>query len=68
MRRKLDLAEKLHIQQERLRLEESGFPEMNIAVFVDDYTYANGEPQVRVVSMPKPKSEGPVLGPARVPR
>jgi hypothetical protein len=59
VRRKLDPTEKLRIGQEQLEVEKAAFPETNITVVVDDYTYANGEPQVRVIAMSKRVSDGP---------
>ena len=57
MTRKLDPAEKRRLQAERERIERADFPNVEIEVIVEDYTYANGEPVVRVVSRgvkPKP--------------
>ena len=53
MRRKLTPDEKLQIMTERYAIESAAFAGMNIEVVVDDYTWANGEPNVRVVHHPK---------------
>ena len=50
MRRELDPAEKRRLQGERERIERADFPNVEIEVIVDDYTYANGELVARVVS------------------
>jgi hypothetical protein len=47
--RKLSEAEKNQIAAKRLETEREAFPEAGIEVIVADYTYANGEPKVRVV-------------------
>jgi hypothetical protein len=49
MRRKLTPDEKLQIMTERYAIESAAFAGMNIEVIVDDYTWANGEPNARVV-------------------
>jgi hypothetical protein len=49
MRRKLTETEKEQIRAERLDREQKAFPSLDIDVFVEDWTYANEEPIVRVV-------------------
>jgi hypothetical protein len=49
MRRKLTPEEKLQIMAERYAVESAAFPEMDIEVVVEDFTYGNGEPNVRVI-------------------
>ena len=53
MGRKLEPDEKLRIQAERYEIESAAFPDADIEVIVDDDTYANGEPKIRVVSRGK---------------
>jgi hypothetical protein len=36
--------------EERERIERADFPNVEIEVIVEDYTYANGDPIVRVIS------------------
>jgi hypothetical protein len=55
MRRKLDPDEKLRIKTERQKIESAAFPDAEIEVVVDDFTYANGEPNVRVVRRERDK-------------
>ena len=50
MRRKLDPAEKRRLQAERGRIERADFPNIDIEVIVEDYTYGNGDAIIRVVS------------------
>jgi hypothetical protein len=50
MMRKLDPNEKRRIQAERERMERADFLNLDIQVVVEDYTHANGEPVVRVIS------------------
>jgi len=49
MLRRLSAEEKEQIRAERLQFERQSFPEADIDVIVDDYTWATGEPRVRVV-------------------
>jgi hypothetical protein len=49
MQRKLDKDEKLRLQAERYATERAANPTAHIEVIVEDYTYANGDPIVRVV-------------------
>ena len=51
MRRKLTETEKQRIRAERLERERKTFPSLNIDVVVEDYTWANGEADVRVVHL-----------------
>ena len=50
MMRKLDPNEKRRLQAERERIERADFPNVEIEVVVEDYTYANGDPIIRVIS------------------
>jgi hypothetical protein len=49
MRRKLSQEEKLWIQAERYLAERADFPDADIGVIVEDYTYPDGTPIIRVV-------------------
>jgi hypothetical protein len=51
MRRKLTETEKQRIRSEGLERERNAFPTLNIDVVVEDYTWANGEANVRVVHL-----------------
>jgi hypothetical protein len=53
MQRKLSEQEKEQIRAKRLEEEREAFPEIDIEVIVDDYTYGNGEPVVRVIRRDK---------------
>jgi hypothetical protein len=55
MRRKLTETEKEKIRSERLATEHKAFPNMDIDVVVEDFTWANGEPIVRVIHRPERK-------------
>jgi hypothetical protein len=49
MRRKLSPDEKDKLRAERLALEREAFPDFDVDVIVEDFTWANGEPVVRVI-------------------
>jgi hypothetical protein len=55
MRRKLTEIEKVKIRSERLAAEQKAFPGLDIDVVVEDFTWANGEPIVRVIHRPERK-------------
>lgn len=57
MRRKLTETEKETIRSERLATEQKAFPNTNIDVVVEDFTWANGEPIVRVIHGPERKDK-----------
>jgi len=57
MRRKLTETEKPKIRLERLATEQKAFPGMDIDVVVEDVTWANGEPTVRVIHRPERKDD-----------
>jgi hypothetical protein len=50
MRRKLSDGEKSQLRGERLERERRAFPAIDIDVIVEDFTWANGEPIIRVIS------------------
>jgi hypothetical protein len=50
MRRHLTAEEKAEIHKERLDAAREAFPELNIEVVVEDFTFATGEPSVRIIS------------------
>jgi hypothetical protein len=62
MRRKLNMDEKRLVQAERYKIEQASFPNLEIEVVVDDYTWDNGEPNVRVVRR-LPRTRGMPTGP-----
>lgn len=60
--RMLGAVEKRRIREERERIERADFPNLDIQVIVEDYTYGNGEPVVRVIGRgvkPGPRLPGP---------
>ena len=50
MRHQLSDDEKRQIAAARLTTERASFPGAELDVIVEDFTYANGEPNVRVIS------------------
>ena len=61
MRRHLTADEKAEIHDERLDAERKAFPELNIEVVVEDFTFATGEPIVRVISRGRAEVHGAAL-------
>ena len=49
MRRLLTSEEKQEIATARYAVEKAAFPDFDIEIVVSDYTYANGEPDCRVI-------------------
>ena len=49
MRRRLSQEEKDKLKAERAAAEREAFPNIDFEIVVEDFTWANGEPIIRVV-------------------